>query len=207
MLTTGEILQRERQNKKLTVEQVEKETRIRKKNLTAVEENDWSHFPSKTYILGVIKSYGKFLGLDEEKLSAFFRREYEQKEDISFKQRVSKSYLTPEKRKVFFLVIGAIITSFVLYFGYQIKLYFTPPFVAIMTPKESVFHRQDKIELVGKTEKEAVVMVNGERVFQDKNNIFRIKIPLTKEKNDVIIEATGANGKKTILKKIFYKLK
>ncbi len=207
MLTTGEILQRERKNQNVTLEQIEKETRIRKKNLVAIENNDWDEFPSKTYILGVIKSYGKYLHLDVEKLAAFFRREYERKEDLDFKTRVSKKHFTPQRKKIFAALLTTILLLFGAYFGYQIKLFFSPPYVTILQPQKTQFRREDKIDLVGKTDKEAIVLINGERVFLDKNNVFRVTIPLASAINEITIEVTGANGKKTILKRVFEKVK
>lgn len=207
MLTTGEILKRERNNLRLTLEDVERSTRIRKKNLEAVERNDWKRFPSKTYILGIIKSYGKFLNLDQEKLEAFFRREYERKEDLRFKRRLSKHYLTPQTKKVFKLAVAAIALVFFLYFGYQLKLYFSPPSVKILKPTETKFRREKSVEIIGQTEHEALVTVNGERVYLDKNNIFKISVPLSHEKNEVTIEVTGVNGRKTVIKKVFEKTK
>lgn len=205
MLTTGEIIHRERKNKNLTIEDIEKKTRIRKKYLTAIENNDWTSFPSKMYIIGTLKSYARFLDLDEQKIIAFFRREYEKKEDIKFKKQVPKHYLTPQTKRLFKLIIFIIGTFFVLYFGYQLLLYFAPPKVTLLKPTTSVFRHIDKVELVGKTEKEAVVSVNGERVLLDKNAIFKTQIPLTRNKNKVVIEVIGANGKKTIVTKEFEK--
>lgn len=205
MLTTGEILKRERHHAKLTLEEVERATRIRKKNLEAIEKNDWKQFPSKTYILGVIKSYGKFLGLDEEKLSAFFRREYGKKDDLRFKRKINKHFLVPQTKKVFRLAILFIITIFIFYFGYQLKLYLSPPRLIILSPTKTIFKRESRFDLIGQTEKETIITVNGERVYLDSQNKFRITLPLTKEKNEVTIEATGANGKKTTVKKVFEK--
>ena len=205
MLTTGEILRRERVTKGLSLEEIEKTTKIRKKNLTAIEQNDWRQFPSKTYILGVIKSYGKYLNLDEDKLSAIFRREYEQQENIKFKTRVSRKLLTSEAKRVFIFIILGIICVFALYFGYQLKIFLSPPTLTILKPTQVTFKREDKINLIGQTEKNAIVLVNGERVFLDGKNIFKTTLPLTKEKNEVTIEVTGANGRKTVVKRIFYK--
>jgi len=205
MLTIGEILRNERERKGLTLEEIEKKTKIRKKNLLAVERNDWKIFPSKTYIIGIIKSYGKILGLDEEKLIAFFRREYEKKEEIRFKEKVSKAYFTPQAKKILKISILFILLVFCLYFGYQLMIYFSPPKIEILSPQQSVFKREERIKLVGKTEKEAIVKVNGERVYQNKDAVFEIVIPLINPKNEVIIEVTGANGRKTIIKKIFEK--
>jgi hypothetical protein len=84
-------------------------------------------------------------------------------------------------------------------------IYFSPPKIEILSPQQSVFKREERIKLVGKTEKEAIVKVNGERVYQNKDAVFEIVIPLINPKNEVIIEVTGANGRKTIIKKIFEK--
>lgn len=205
MLTIGEILMKERKERNITLEELEKITKIRKKNLEAVEKNDWKKFPSKTYIVGIIKTYGKFLNLNEDKLIAFFRRQYEKKEDIRFKERISKTHLTPQTKKIFKLSILLIFFLFFLYFGYQLIVYFSPPKVEIISPKGTVFKREEKIKLIGKTEKEAMVNINGERVYQNKDNIFETIIPLINLKNEVVIEVTGANGRKTIIKKIFEK--
>src|SRR3990167_212153 len=112
MLTTGEVLKKTRLGKQLTLEAVEKATRIRLNRLKSIEDNNWAPFPLKTYILGAIKTYGKFLELDEDKLAAFFRREYEKKEEVHFKTRVSLKYLTPEAKRLFIITVAGIFVIF-----------------------------------------------------------------------------------------------
>src|SRR3989338_3143860 len=205
MLSTGQVLSRERQNKNLTLEDIERATRIRKKNLIAIEAGDCKKFPSKTYVVGVIKTYGDFLDLDSEKLSAFFRREYEKKDESGFKQRLSTDELTTNRKKLFKILTGLILAFFLIYFSYQMKIYFSPPKVEITAPKKNSFVNENKIELVGKVEKEATVTVNGDHIFTDKENVFRTFIPLTEKQNKVIIVVTGANGKKTTIEKLYFK--
>ncbi|OGK56928.1 hypothetical protein A3J15_00860 [Candidatus Roizmanbacteria bacterium RIFCSPLOWO2_02_FULL_38_10] len=203
MLTTGTILNKERTRRELSIETVEKKTRIRKKYLIAIENDDWTAFPSKTYILGIIKSYGKFLGLNGDKLTAFFRREYEKKEEIRFKKKVPKKYLTPNTKKAISTVMIIFTLLFIFYFGYQLKLLFSSPHVDILSPKKTVFSREEFIELIGKTDKETIITVNGEKIIPDKNSIFKTKVPLPEVVNKVIIEVTGANGRKTVLIKYY----
>ena len=52
MLTVGEILIKARSEKKLSLEEIEKKIRIRKKFLIALEDNDWDRLPSLPYIKG-----------------------------------------------------------------------------------------------------------------------------------------------------------
>jgi cytoskeletal protein RodZ len=197
MITTGDLLKQERTKRNLTLEDVEKATRIRKKSLHAVELGLWNEFDSKTYILGIIRTYGKFLKLDEEKLLAFFRREYEKKEDIRFKKRMDTNRITPQKKTNFKIIVGVVCLLFMLYFGYQIKVYLTPPKVVIVSPKQKVFKIEDHITVVGQTEKDAIVTVNGQKVYPDSTNTFTYLMSLKEGNNIVKIEATGANGKKS----------
>ncbi|OGK14775.1 hypothetical protein A3H80_05215 [Candidatus Roizmanbacteria bacterium RIFCSPLOWO2_02_FULL_37_19] len=200
----GDELKKQREKNKLTLEDVEHATKIRIKNLTAIEEGNWDFFPSRTYIQGIISSYGKFLELDEQKLIAYFRREYEQRDQLKFKARTTKEQFTPQAKKMIKMVIILIIIAFVGYFGYQLKLYYTPPKVVIIEPKQTLFSK-DKITLKGSTEKDSTILVNEEEVFLNEKNIFETEIPLPDEKNEVIIEVIGANGRKTVVKKVYLK--
>ncbi len=204
MLSVGDILRREREKKGLTFKQIEKEIRVREKFLQAIEKNEWQLFSSRVYISGIIKNYSQFLGLDYKKMLAFFRREYERKEETGFKERVSRTYLTSDTKQIFFRGIIFIFIIVLIYFAYQIALYILPPKIIIISPKEAVFKHVDSVKISGKTEKEAVITIFGDRIYQDKNGVFEYSFPLQKGKNELVIEVTGANGKKSVSKKIFF---
>ncbi len=198
MLTVGEILRTTREKKNLTLQQVEKSSRIRAKTLQAIEENNWTSFNSKIYITGLIRNYAKFLGLDENKMLAFFRRDYEKLEETRFKQRISTRSLMPETRTLLYVGLFIILFFFSVYFGYQIKVYLTPPKVAIVSPQKTTFRSTNRIQIIGRTEKDASIMIFGDRVYQNKEGVFEYTFPVRKGKNELIIEVTGANGKKSV---------
>jgi cytoskeletal protein RodZ len=62
--TIGELLRAAREEKKLTIEQVNKETRISVQTLRSLERDDFGAFPSETYLKGFLRNYADFLGLD-----------------------------------------------------------------------------------------------------------------------------------------------
>lgn len=205
MLTVGQMLREERQKKGLILAQVEAKIRVRDKFLRYIEQDDWSHFSSKIYIVGIIKTYAQFLGLDHKKMLAFFRRDYEKTEEVRFKKKVSPTSLTPETKKYAKVALFVLCIIFMGYFGFQLKLFFTPPDVKILSPKERTFVRTDKIHIIGKTDKEASISIFGERVFQNKDGVFEYDFPLTGKENKLVIEVTGANGKKTVFTRTFMK--
>jgi cytoskeletal protein RodZ len=205
MFSVGEILKKERERKGISLSQVEKGIRVRKKFLEAIEQNKWESFSSKVYISGIIKNYSDYLGLDSKRSLAFFRRDYERKEDVRFKRKISSKYLTPQTKKVAIGVIAVVFLIFSIYFGYQLKLYFSIPAVNIISPKINLFTTEDKIKITGQTEKDAAVTILGDRIFQNKDGIFEYDMPLKNGKNDLTVEVVGANGRKTVLQKSYYK--
>ncbi|OGK25138.1 hypothetical protein A3A46_02350 [Candidatus Roizmanbacteria bacterium RIFCSPLOWO2_01_FULL_37_13] len=203
MLSVGEILKKQREKLGINLNEVEKQIKVRQKFLSAIEENNWGIFTSKVYIGGIIKNYSKILGLDPRRTLAFFRRDYERLETVKFKSRVASRYLTPETKKIVMALLIFIFLIFFGYFGYQLKLYFSPPKINIVSPKSEVFKKEDRIKILGQTEKDAAITIFGERVYQNKEGIFEFQFPLHKGQNELVIEAVGANGKKTIFKKIY----
>jgi len=205
MLSVGQLLQAERLKKNLTLGDIEKAIKIRPKFLAAVEEEKWQIFSSKIYIAGVIKNYALYLGLDYKKMLAFFRRQYEKTEEVSFKRRVALKYLTPETKKAATIAVVILLLAFFGYFLYQLKQFLSPPTVTIIAPTQTVFKREERIKITGRTDKEAVVTVFGERVYQNKDGIFEYDFLLRPGVNEITIEVTGANGKKTLIKRNYIK--
>lgn len=96
MRTVAEILKKAREEKKLSLEEVHKITKIRLKYLEAIEKGDWKALPGIAYVRGFIKVYSDVLGLDPEKMMVLFRREYKDLEKTevlpqSFKEDISEN--------------------------------------------------------------------------------------------------------------------
>lgn len=68
--TIGEILRAAREDKQLTIEQVNRETKISVQTIGALEDDDFGAFPSETYLKGFLRTYADFLGLESGKLWA-----------------------------------------------------------------------------------------------------------------------------------------
>ncbi len=199
----GTLLKEERRTQHLSLEDVSKATRIRLASLQALEEHDWDTLSSRTYAQGILKQYGKFLGLEEEKLIAYFRREYSHHEQVRFKKKAPQQSFVSHKRLAVILSAGSIFLLIGSFFAYQTYIYFKPPTITILSPTQSTFKRVDKVLLIGKAPKETLISVNGKTLYLDDKQTFQSYIPLTKPQNTVRIEAVGANGRKTIMQKSF----
>lgn len=199
MYTVGDLLHRARKEQNFTIEQVEKFTRIRSKYLQAIENNTWTIFPSKVYISGLIRSYSKFLGINPDKAIAYFRRDYEKRDDVKFRKRLPSLHFLPETKKIFIGIIIIIVLFFVAYFGYQLNLYFAPPQIVIVSPDKTIFRNTEKIRIIGETANDATVTILGDSYFPNEDGRFIYEFPLKKGKNSLVIEVIGANGRKSSL--------
>jgi len=143
--------------------------------------------------------------LNYKKVLPFFYRDYDGEEVVSFKKRISDKYFTPQLKKIFRTLIFVLIFIFFGYFIYQLKIFLTPPKIILLSPKTDTFYNENLIKIIGKTEKETSINIFGERVYPNQDGVFEYSFPLKKGQNELVIELIGANGKKTVFKKIFYK--
>ena len=63
-MTIGEKLRNARLENGITLTEVENETKIRRKYIVALENEDFDVLPGKVYVKGFLKNYARFLGLD-----------------------------------------------------------------------------------------------------------------------------------------------
>lgn len=128
----GQLLQEARQQKGVSLEQVEEVTRIRQKFLKALEEEDYTALPAEAYVKGFLRNYALYLGLDPEEVLALYegrdvkgkatsaRPGFFEPMDISL---AAPSWLTPD------LVIGALLIVALLAFGSWAAWHYLPPIV------------------------------------------------------------------------------
>src|SRR3989338_2163884 len=76
MKTINEIIKEARKGKRLSIEEVEKGTKIKKGYLEAIEKGHWNKLPEYPVLAGFIKNIAEFLGIEQNKASALFRRDY-----------------------------------------------------------------------------------------------------------------------------------
>jgi transcriptional regulator with XRE-family HTH domain len=72
MAGLGEILRQTREQRGITLEEAERVTRIARRYLVALEEEDFSAFPAPVFGRGFLRNYGQFLGLNADDLLALW---------------------------------------------------------------------------------------------------------------------------------------
>jgi len=66
----GEKLRRERESRRITLDQIAEATKISSRNLRALEEENFAILPGGIFNKGFVRSYARFLGINEDKAVA-----------------------------------------------------------------------------------------------------------------------------------------
>lgn len=73
MESIGDKLRVEREQKGLSVEQIARDTNIAKRYLEALEIEDFSVFPGDPYLIGFLRNYAEYLGIDPEEMVSLYK--------------------------------------------------------------------------------------------------------------------------------------
>ncbi|MBO8158551.1 RodZ domain-containing protein [Thermosyntropha sp.] len=214
----GEKLKKAREEKGLTLEDLEEETKIRKLYLEALEEEQFDVLPPKVYAVGFLRRYARTLGLAEEEMIKEFKSlaySGEENEELDYekveKVKISKFDVTQFSVKN--ILAGIIFLIIAIWIGNYIADYFAgkaqegnknispPPVVERENPvkeKEQI-KEQPKPVYTGVN---LVIKANQNcwlNVKVDGNEVFRAVLPAGESKSfkgneEIYIKAGNAGG-------------
>ncbi len=95
--TLGERFKERRAAKKISLNEVFVETKINKKFLQAIEDDNFSLIPNQVALRGFLKIYSEYLGIPKEEILSKFdsikKAEEETKKDAPIKKEKRKPYI------------------------------------------------------------------------------------------------------------------
>lgn len=209
MRTVGQILKEEREAKFYTLDEIEKATKIRKELLEALESDDYTKLPPPTFVQGFIKNYGKFLGLNTEKLLAVFRREFSDRKNPP---KIMDAWKSPLKEKrirltptkfVSALVIFLIL-AFFAYLWFEYRFLVGAPYLELSQPPDQISVTSDIVSVVGKTEPEVKIDINNQDVSVDSKGSFSQDVRLTESSTIITVRAVAKSGKETKIERTVF---
>jgi len=198
MDTFGQILEKTRIAKKISLKKASQKLLIKKEHLEALEKEDWQSLPEITFVKGYITSYSNFLELDSEKMLALYRREFDEKKfpkSEGDKSQPKSFFITP--KRVLNTIFALAILGFVAYIVIQYSFILSSPNLDIYQPPDDVTVSVPIIEITGKAENQSQVSIDGEFVPIDQDGNFSYFYNLEDGKNVIVIIASKRLSPKT----------
>jgi cytoskeletal protein RodZ len=201
--TLGEILRGKRKKMEMSLRQVERETKIKKIYLVALEENAWNELPSEVYIAGFLNTYSKTLNLDPKRILKSFKDEHKTHKNIQSRVienpkelKVNRVYLTPRM-----IIIGLVILIAIALGGYlwfQVSGFASAPKLLISEPaSQEIKTTADKIKIAGTTDKDSGISLNNQPIPVNTAGNFEQIVILSKGINVFEVVSTNTVGKTT----------
>ncbi len=203
MVRAGQLLHKARTKKKLTLEDIEEDTKIKAVFLAAIEKGDYSQLPP-AYAQGFVKNYAEYLGLASGQVLALFRREFDEKNAY----KVLPDALTKTEEFAFnrvriqqsILVIAILLIGLFGYLLFQYRSAFLPPSLSISSPKRGSVVSKDFV-VKGRADSNATVSVNNEPVSMSDSGEFSKQLTLFSGKATLVIRAQNRFGKEAVVKR------
>lgn len=98
MIGIGQLLREAREEKQLSLADVERETKIRIRYLEALETENFSVLPGTIYMFGFVRSYASFLGLDAEEVVSRLKKEYQSEQEVQVETKPVRNPVTYSPR-------------------------------------------------------------------------------------------------------------
>ena len=201
MRSLGNTIKDKRKLESISLSDLERETKIRKDFLEAIEEGTWEKLPEYPVVQGFVRSIAHVVNTDEELFLALLRRDYPKKDiRIAPKPDVKNKFIWSPK---WTLLAGVLFVSLIIigYLGYQYKQFVSPPQLVITNPKEDEVLTKDVYTVEGKTSPDATVIINNQPTLINDDGSFTEEVEISKETKEIDIKATSMAGKVTEIKR------
>jgi cytoskeleton protein RodZ len=97
MESIGKHLREARDQRNLTVDQIARDTNISRQYIVALEEDRYEAFPAEPYIIGFLRNYSDYLGLDTEGLIGKYRTLKIQEQPAPLEELIRKPSPWPQR--------------------------------------------------------------------------------------------------------------
>ncbi|MEX2028788.1 MAG: helix-turn-helix domain-containing protein, partial [Candidatus Curtissbacteria bacterium] len=187
----GTTLLEKRQERGISIEKAANDLLIKKEHLQALEKGDWQSLPEPPFVRGFIKNYGQYLGLDTDRLQALYRREYDvaTHPSANLKHRKPQRIIfTPSTIVTFASLI--VVALFAIYLIVQYLSITSGPKLEVFAPPADITTSAPVVQVEGKTDPGATVVVNGQFAPVDEDGNFAYQYTLEDGQNIIEIIAS-----------------
>lgn len=204
-LTLGERMKKIRNERRLSLAEVSKSTKIQAKYLEYLEEGDYMKLPADVYVKGFIRSYANFMVLDEVSLIKQYQREkgiHKNIKKISDDDNDRKpikfsSFIITPKIIILSTIILLVLSSF-LYLYLEVNSFISKPRLVIIKPSDGMSIDGSSTHVTGIAEKNALIFINDQPVLVNENGEFGEDVGLKSGLNVITVKARNKFNKEAV---------
>lgn len=197
--TLGEKLRSIRNERRISLGEISRYTRIQVKYLEYLEEGAYDKLPADVYVKGFLRGFAEFFGMDEKTLIRLYEKEKGIKTNLEKKEEERSAKREPINISPFLITpkIISIVAGVVLVFGGFFYLYkeigaFTNmPKLVILNPEQNSVEDGNSVTVEGVTDKDAKLFINNQPILVSDEGTFSEKLALQFGTNTITIKAVN----------------
>ena len=204
-LTLGERMKKIREERRLSLGEISKSTKIQVKYLEYLEEGIYLKLPADVYVKGFLRSYAIFMGLNELALIKQFEREKGIHRNIkkvvdddgaAAPIKFSSFVITP-KMIVVSSILLVVVSSFI-YLYIEVNNFVSKPRLNIIKPADGATVTGSSTHVTGIAEKDALVFINDQPVLVSEKGEFSEDVGLKPGLNLINVKARSKFNKEDV---------
>ena len=204
-LTLGEKLRNIRSNKRASLSDISRNTRIQIEYLEYLEQGAYDKLPADVYVKGFLKNFAEYLSVDEKDLIKSFNKEKsiqqnikgdEDKNNLPKKINLSNFSINPKVISIILVSIFFIGMSFYLY--KKLDNFVSTPELIILNPETDAVVYDSQMIVSGRTDEGNEVFINNQPVLVDENGAFSENLILRNGINMIIVRSINRFDKEAI---------
>ncbi|MFA5134205.1 MAG: helix-turn-helix domain-containing protein [Patescibacteria group bacterium] len=204
--TLGERLRKVREEAGVSLDEAASATQIQRTYLTALEEGNYSILPGPVYVESFLKKYAEYLKVS----SSFVLNLYRQQDKKIVQRGYTLNSFLPERQSQRDIItpklirnasIVLVVASLLAYIILEVANVFSPPSLTIDSPQDFTSVTEGTITVMGTTEPESELTINGRQVYLDPSGRFSVAVNLTEGVNEIIVTATKKRSKPTTVQR------
>lgn len=193
-LTLGERLRKLRSDFRMSLSEISKTTKIQVKYLEYLENGEYEKLPADVYVRGFLRSYARYLNVDEQALIKLYERERHIRENLghenpkSFQTKgvsISSVVITP--RSLMIAMIVVLVVGAFAYLYREFRSFAAAPRLVLLEPSNGAVIEASETVVRGKTDKGARVFINNQPVFVSGEGDFTDKLLLKPGLNTITV--------------------
>lgn len=203
--TLAEKLKKVREECGISLSEISKVTKIRKIYLEKIENGNFDELPADVYVKGFLKNYADYINLDAGEVLKQYEKERGVFSSIKKTRTITRQpnwlgrfkvpmvTITPRiMAAAFFSVL--VFLGF-LYFYRELGKFSEVPRLVIVHPTSDTSTPSGSIDVIGITDKENKVTINGQPVYVNDSGQFSETLSLQKGLNSIFIKSVNRFGK------------
>lgn len=206
-MTLGERLYGMRKERRISLREISRDTRIQIKYLEALEKGDYSKLPPPVYVKGFLRSYADFFGVKHSYLLKPYDREMGIQDNLNKKEDSSKTKkkniriisgfaITPKFLTIIVAVV--MIVGGLAYLYHELDNFISVPRLVIINPTDKAIIERSQVYVQGLTDPDGEVFINDQPTLVNDKGEFNDNVSLQNGVNVIKIRSVNRFNKETV---------